>query len=67
MSVWLRKTKTYFHVLDFKKKGVITLDDFLSMPKQFAEKENASPDLRDKAIKSFHDVRYLRLKKCSHL
>jgi len=64
-DIWLRKIKTYFHVLDFEKKGVITLDDWELMPRKFAEKENASSDLRDKAIKGFHDVRYLIPIKCS--
>ena len=55
---WLRKIRTFFHCLDVQKKGVITQNDFLLMPKLLAEKENASSDLRDKTIKAFHDVRY---------
>jgi len=55
-DIWLRKIKTHFHVLDFKKTGVITLEDWQLMPKRFAEKEKKSSDLRDKAAKAFHDV-----------
>src|SRR6218665_999080 len=66
-DIWLRKIKTYFHVLDVKKKVVIGLEDFLLMPKRFADKEKGSSDLRDKAIKDFHDVRYLRPMKYSSL
>ena len=62
-DIWLRKIKTYFHVVDFQKKGVITLEEWKLMPKWFAEKENASSDLRDKATKSFHDVSYFKLEK----
>ena len=64
-DIWLRKIKTYFHVFDLEKKRVVTLEDFELMPKLFAERENASPELRDKGIKAFHDVRYLKRMKYS--